>query len=70
MRQEHTDMKHTLINKKNSIINCVVIKSYVKVHKDIKNMMKRSSNEKKKHITAQQKRSYIIDLTSVTVESS
>ena len=48
MKQEHTDVKHTLIKKKNSIINCVVIKNYAKTHKDAKNIIKKSSDKKKK----------------------
>ena len=51
MKQEHTDMRHISVEKKNFIINHIVIKSHVKAYKDIKNMTKRSSNEKKKHIS-------------------
>ena len=51
MKQEYTDMRHTSVEKKNSIINYIVIKSHVKAHKDMKNIIKRFSNEKKKHIS-------------------
>ena len=63
MKQEHTNVRHTLVEKKNSIINHIVIKSCAKAHKDMKNMMKRSSDEKRKHVSVQQKRSHIIDST-------
>ena len=48
MKQEHTNVRHTSVKKKNFIINCIVTKSHVKAHKNVKNMMKRSSDEKKK----------------------
>ena len=48
MKQEHIDMKHALVEKKNSIINYIITKSYAKAHKDMKNMTKKSSDEKKK----------------------
>ena len=41
-------MRHTSVEKKNSIINHVVTKSCVKACKDVKNMIKKFSNEKKK----------------------
>ena len=63
MKQKHINMRHTSVEKKNSIINCIIIKNHVKACKDIKNMIKRSSDEKKKYISIQQKRSYIINLT-------
>ena len=63
MKQEHTDVRHTSVKKKNFIVNCVVTKSCVKACKDAKNMTKRSLNEKRKHISAQQKRSHIINST-------
>ena len=47
MKQEHINMKHALVEKKNFIVNYVVIKSHVKAHKEVKNMMKKSSNKKK-----------------------
>ena len=56
-------MRHTLIKKKNSIINYIIIKSHAKTCKDTKNMTKKSSDEKKKHIFIQWKRSYIINST-------
>ena len=56
-------MRHTLVKKKNFIINCVIIKSHVKVHKNVKNIMKRSLNEKRKHILTQQKKNHIINST-------
>ena len=63
MKQKHTNVRHTSVEKKNSIINYVVTKSHVKTCKDVKNMTKKSSDEKKKHIFTQWKRSHIIDLT-------
>ena len=63
MKQKHTDMRYTSVEKKNSIINHIVTKSHVKAHKDMKNITKRSSDEKRKHIFTQWKRSHIIDLT-------
>ena len=66
MKQEHTDMRHTSVEEKNSIINHIVIKSCIKACKNMKNMSKRSSDEKKKHVFAQQKRSYIINSTIST----
>ena len=50
MKQEHTDVRHTSVKKKNFIINHIVTKSYAKAHKNVKNITKRSLNEKKKHI--------------------
>ena len=37
--------------KKNFIINYIVIKSYAKAYKDIKNITKKFLNEKRKHIS-------------------
>ena len=54
-------MRHTSVEKKNSIINHIVIKSHVKAHKNAKNITKRSLNKKKKCISAQQKRNHIIN---------
>ena len=51
MKQEHTDIKHASIKKKNFIINCIVIKSCVKACKDTKNMIKKSLDEKRKHVS-------------------
>ena len=46
-------MRHTSVEKKNSIINCIIIKNCAKVHKDVKNMTKRSSDKKRKCVFAQ-----------------
>ena len=43
-------MRHTSVKKKKFIINYIVTKSHAKVYKDIKNITKRFSNEKRKHI--------------------
>ena len=61
MKQEHTNMRHASVEKKNSIVNCIITKSHAKAHKDVKNMIKRSLDEKRKHISTQQKRSHIIN---------
>ena len=58
MKQEHTNMKHTSIKKKNSIVNCIVIKSCVKACKDTKNIMKKSSDEKTKCVCLTKKKLY------------
>ena len=51
MKQEHTDVRHTSVEKKNSIINYIIIKSCAKAHKNVKNMIKRSLNKKKKCVS-------------------
>ena len=63
MKQEHTNMKHTLVEKKNSIVNYVIIKNHAKAYKNVKNITKRFLNEKKKCVFAQWKKSHIINLT-------
>ena len=47
--------------KKNSIVNCIVIKNYIKAHKDTKNIMRKSLNKKRKCVFTQWKRNYIIN---------
>ena len=51
MKQKYTNMRHTSVEKKNSIVNYIVTKSHAKAHKNMKNMTKRSSDEKKKCIS-------------------
>ena len=73
MKQEHTNMRHTSIKKKNFIINYIIIKSHVKACKNTKNITKRSSDEKRKCIFIQQKKSHIINLiinTELIVKST
>ena len=46
-------MRHASVEKKNSIVNYVIIKSHVKACKDVKNITKKFSDEKRKHISTQ-----------------
>ena len=48
IKQEHTDMRHALIKEKNFIVNCVITKSHIKAYNDVKNIIKRFSDEKRK----------------------
>ena len=61
MKQEHIDMRHISVEKKNSIINHIVTKSHAKACKDMKNITKKSSDEKRKCISTQWKKSHIIN---------
>ena len=63
MKQECTDVRHTSVKEKNFIVNYVVTKSHAKAHKNMKNITKKSSDEKRKCISTQWKRSHIINLT-------
>ena len=64
MNEIKTHKHETHFNKKkSSIVNHIVTKSCVKIHKDIKNIMKKSLDEKRKCVSIQWKKNYIINLT-------